>query len=256
MEQSLSIDNIFVFIMLFDFFQVPLQLQSRVLSWGIIGAVVLRGLMIGVGVAAIQRFKSVILFFAAILMVSSVNLLLEKDHEGDDNMEENIVMRVTKVLFPNTSSDFDGEAFFTTVEERKKVATPLFLCLVCVELSDFVFAVDSIPAVIGISKDPIVVYASNIFAILALRSLYTVVAKAVSSLHYLKPAVALVLGFVGSKMIAEYFHFEIGTGTSLGVICSILGTGIIASVWDKKSRYNSIESPTLLKPWSNITVVA
>lgn len=146
-------------------------------------------------------------------------------------------MKVTKFIFPHTTTELHGEAFLIqdpNSAKKRYIATPLFLCLVCVELSDFVFAVDSIPAVLGVSKDPLIVYASNIFAILALRSLYTVVAKAVSSFHYLKPAVAMVLGFVGAKMVAEYFHYEIGTGASLAVICSILGTGIGASIWKNK----------------------
>lgn len=251
-EQSLSIDNLFVFIMLFDYFQVPLELQSRVLSWGIAGAIALRGLMIGVGVAAIQKFKSVILVFAGILLASSYKLLTETEGEGKD-MDDNIIMRFTTSLFPNTSSDFDGDKFFVTNDMGKRMATPLFLCLVCVELSDFVFAVDSIPAVLGVSKDPLVVYASNIFAILALRSLYTLVAKAVTELHYLKPAVATVLGFVGIKMIAEYFHVEIGTGTSLGVVCSILGSGILASLWENNK--SSVQMPSVSLPsWTNITL--
>jgi len=252
-EQSLSIDNLFVFIMLFEYFKVPNELQNRVLSWGISGAVILRGLMIGVGVAALQKFKSVILVFAFILLASSVNLLMEKEvvvQEGEQQPqhEENLVMKLTKALFPNTSSELHGENFFI-VENGKRIATPLFLCLIAVELSDFVFAVDSIPAVLGVSKDPLIVYASNIFAIMALRSLYTVVAKAVSSFHYLKPAVALVLGFVGSKMIAEYFHIEISTGTSLAVICSLLGAGVVASIVEsdrkRKENYVTIDSSTL-----------
>ncbi len=249
-EQSLSIDNLFVFIMLFEYFKVPPSLQNRVLSWGISGAILLRGLMIGVGVAALQKFHSVILVFAVILMASSVNLLMEKEGGGEDEAhhEENLVMKLTKALFPNTSSELHGEDFFI-IENGRRIATPLFLCLIAVELSDFVFAVDSIPAVLGVSKDPLIVYASNIFAIMALRSLYTVVAKAVSSFHYLKPAVALVLGFVGSKMIAEYFHVEIGTGVSLAVICSLLGAGIIASILEseRKSRdnYVTIDASTL-----------
>lgn len=238
-EQSLSIDNLFVFIMLFDYFKIPMNLQNRVLSWGIGGAILLRGLMIGVGVAALQQFRSVILVFAGILIASSINLLLEKEHnDGDVDGDGggNIIMKLTKFIFPNTSSELHGEAFFITNEAGKKIATPLFLCLVCVELSDFVFAVDSIPAVLGVSKDPLIVYASNIFAIMALRSLYTVVAKAVSSFHYLKPAVALVLGFVGSKMVGEFFHFDIGTGVSLVVICSLLGGGIGASILENQRR--------------------
>lgn len=241
-EQSLSIDNLFVFIMLFDYFKIPMELQNRVLSWGIGGAILLRGLMIGVGVAALQKFRSVILVFAGILIASSLNLLLEKDHSTVDadadghGHDENIIMKLTKFIFPNTSSELHGEAFFISNDAGKRIATPLFLCLVCVELSDFVFAVDSIPAVLGVSKDPLIVYASNIFAIMALRSLYTVVAKAVSSFHYLKPAVALVLGFVGMKMVGEFYHFEIGTGVSLLVICSLLGGGIGASILENQRR--------------------
>lgn len=237
-EQSLSIDNIFVFIMLFDYFQIPLELQNRVLTWGITGAIVLRGIMISLGVAVLQRFQSVILVFAGILLVSSVNLLLDKedDDDGKDH-ETNMVMKLTKVLLPSTTSELHGEEFFIKdIVSGKYVATPLFLCLVCVELSDFVFAVDSIPAVLGVSKDPLIVYASNIFAILALRSLYTVVARAISSFYYLKSAVALVLGFVGFKMICEYFHYHIDTGLSLAVICTFLGSGILASILRSKKE--------------------
>jgi TerC family integral membrane protein len=253
-EQSLSIDNLFVFIMLFEYFRVPMELQDRVLSWGIGGAIALRGIMIGVGVAALQKFKSIILVFAGILIASSVNLLLEKEGHGQvENEDGNIIMKLAKFLFPNTSSELHGERFFIKGENGKRIATPLFLCLICVELSDFVFAVDSIPAVLGVSKDPLVVYASNIFAILALRSLYTVVAKAVSSFHYLKPAVAIVLGFVGTKMVAEYFHIEISIATSLTVICSVLGGGIIASIM-KNESLKQVEDSTFGEPFVNVTM--
>lgn len=228
-EQSLSIDTLFVFIMLFDYFRVPMELQTRVLNWGIVGAIALRGLMIVVGVAAIQKFKSVILVFAWILVASSIKLLAEKNHSTSEQMDDNVILKITRWIFPGTSNEFDGQNFFT-IRNGRKTGTPLLLCLVCVELSDLVFALDSIPAVLGVSKDPLVVYASNIFAIMALRSLYTVVAKAVTELHYLKPAVALVLGFVGVKMVAEHFHVSFGTGASLGVVCFFLGAGIFASV--------------------------
>lgn len=235
-EQSLSIDNIFVFIMLFDYFQVPLESQSRVLAWGIGGAIALRGIMIMAGVAVLQRFKSVLLGFAAILLASSYKLLTESTHDKEDeNLKNNGVMRIASFLFPNTSHEFHGQKFFVE-QNGRRFATPLLLCLVCVELSDFVFAVDSIPAVLGVTQDPLVVYSSNIFAIMALRSLYTVVAKAVSEWHYLKPAVALVLGFVGVKMILEYFHVTVGTDFSLGVICTLLGGGVGLSVWDKRRK--------------------
>ena len=244
-EQSLSVDNIFVFIMLFDYFQIPLELQNRVLTWGITGAIVLRGIMISLGVAVLQRFQSVILVFAGILLLSSVNLILDKDNDEKDHnhgSETNMVMKLTKFLLPSTTSELHGEDFFIKdVVSGKHIATPLFLCLVCVELSDFVFAVDSIPAVLGVSKDPLIVYASNIFAILALRSLYTVVAKAISSFYYLKSSVALVLGFVGLKMICEYFHYHIDTGLSLAIICAFLGSGVFASILrSKRLQENSI----------------
>lgn len=239
-EQSLSIDNLFVFLMLFDYFKVPINLQNRVLSWGIGGAIVLRGLMIGVGVAALQKFRSVILVFAGILIASSVNLLLEgtqdESHDSAAAAGENVIMKLTKFIFPNTSGELHGEDFFVKNDGGQMIATPLLLCLVCVELSDFVFAVDSIPAVLGVSKDPLIVYASNIFAIMALRSLYTVLAKAVSNFHYLKPAVALVLGFVGIKMVGEYYHYEISTGMSLVVICTVLGGGVIASILENRQQ--------------------
>ena len=130
---------------------------------------------------------------------------------------------------------FDGDKFFTLVDGAK-VATPLLLCVVCIELSDFVFAVDSIPAVLAISKDPFIVYSSNIFAIAALRSLYQVLAAAIAELPYLRPAVALILGFVGVKMLAEYFHVHIPTATSLAIICATLGGGVALSLLDKRRQ--------------------
>jgi TerC family integral membrane protein len=252
-EQTLSIDNLFAFIMLFDYFHVPMELQSRVLSWGVAGAAVLRGLMIAVGVRAIQQFQAVILVFASILLASSFKLLTETEKGKEDNLGDNVVMKFTRALLPNTSADFHGERFFVTNEMGKRIATPLFLCLVCVELSDFVFAVDSIPAVLGVSKDPLVVFASNIFAMLTMRSLYTLVAKAVTELRYLKPAVATVLAFVATKMIGEYFHVVIGTGASLGVICSVLGAGIIASIWENKQK--RLRLPSVRFPsWAKMTL--
>jgi len=227
-EQSLSVDNLFVFIMLFEYFKVPPAYQGRVLTWGIIGAVSMRAVMIVVGVAAIQKFRGVILAFAAILLVSSIKLLTEKEEEGD--LSDNLILKISK-FFVKSSDKYDNEKFFTQVD-GKKVATPLLLCLVCIELSDFVFAVDSIPAVLGVSKDTFIVYSSNVFAIMALRSLYTLVNNAITDLPYLKPSVALVLGFVGIKMILEYFHYEISIGVSLSVVAVLLFGGVFASVWE------------------------
>ncbi|CAM9409056.1 unnamed protein product, partial [Ectocarpus sp. 6 AP-2014] len=236
-EQSLSVDNLFIFIMLFDYFKVPAEFQSRVLNWGIIGAVSMRAIMIVVGVAAIQRFRGVMLVFAGILVVSAFKLLMEgveEDHADSSALEGNMVLRVANWMMDSTDY-YDGEKFFTLVDGAKK-ATPLLLCLICIEMTDFVFAVDSIPAVLAISQDTFIVYASNVFAICAMRSIYTLVSHAISDLPYLKPAVALVLGFVGGKMFAEFFHYEIGVGTSLTVVCGLLAIGAIASVISNKRR--------------------
>jgi tellurite resistance protein TerC len=248
-EQSLSVDNLFVFIMLFDYFAVPLQYQDRVLTWGIIGAVVMRGFMIGLGVAVVKKFRWIIIVFAGILLVSSAKLLQEGDDEHD--LTNNTVVKIAKRLV-GACDKFDGDQFFTLVG-GKRVATPLLLCLVCIELSDFVFAVDSIPAVLGVSQDPFVVYSSNIFAIMGLRSIYTIIAKAVNQLPYLKPAVALVLGFVGIKMILEFFHFEISTGFSLsvvvllivgGVVLSLIGGSFIKGSFKRRNSENEISLPS------------
>ncbi|TFJ85263.1 hypothetical protein NSK_003686 [Nannochloropsis salina CCMP1776] len=224
-EESLSVDNIFVFIMLFEYFKVPIEYQSRALSWGIMGAVVMRGIMIFVGVAAIQRFRWVVLLFAGVLLASAFKLLAEVGHEGgEEDLSNNVLVAWAKKLV-HAVDEYDGDNFFTR-RNGKRYATPLFMCLICIELSDFVFAVDSIPAVLGVSKDPLIVYSSNIFAIMALRSLYTLVATAVNSLEYIKPSVALVLAFVGGKMIAEFFHVEVPISVSLAVVMSLLGGGI------------------------------
>lgn len=262
-EQSLSVDNLFVFIMLFNYFKVPLEFQNRVLSWGIIGAILMRGVMITVGVAALQKFQWIILIFAGILIVSAYKLLQEDDDEED--LSNNMILKCSNWLI-KSSSEYDGEKFFTTmtvdahcpakadtnhsfvhqssqqtdythppsiesISQRKTimVATPLLMCLICIELSDLVFAIDSIPAVLGISHDSFVVFTSNIFAIMGLRSLYVLIAKAVADMPMLKPAVALVLAFVGGKMIGEYFKYELSIQFSLVVVLGILGGGVALS---------------------------
>ena len=215
-EQSLSIDNLFVFIMLFEYFKVPLQYQNRVLTWGIIGAIIMRGIMIVVGVAAIERFKAISLIFAAILVVSAFKLLKDSGDDGEEDLSKNFILKMSKFII-KSSPNYDGDRFFTR-ENGVNLATPLLMCLVCIEISDVVFAIDSIPAVLGVSHDPFVVYTSNIFAIMGLRSLYTIVSKAMKHMSYLKPAVAIVLGFVGSKMVLEYFSYKIGNEISLLVV--------------------------------------
>jgi TerC family integral membrane protein len=259
-EQSLSVDNLFVFIMLFNYFKVPLEFQNRVLTWGIIGAIVMRGIMITVGVAALKKFQWIILVFAGILIISAYKLLQEDDEEED--LHNNMILKYSKWLI-KSSDEYDGEKFFTTmsvdnsggkselfassdiasepdftmppsaqsISQRKvvTVATPLLMCLICIEVSDLVFAIDSIPAVLGISHDSFVVFTSNVFAIMGLRSLYVLIAKAVADMPMLKPAVALVLGFVGGKMIGEYFKYELSIQFSLFVVLGILSGGVALS---------------------------
>lgn len=234
-EQSLSVDNLFVFLMLFNYFKVPLEHQGRVLTWGILGAVAMRGVMLWAGVEMVEHFHAVILLFAAILLVSAVKLFSEStESNSSEELSDNCVMKLSKRLVGVTDA-YDGDRFFTVVDGQRR-ATPLFLCLVCIELSDFVFAVDSIPAVIGVSQDLLVVYSSNVFAILGLRSLYTLVAKAVADLPYLRPAVALVLAFVGLKMVAEYFGARLPTSASLAAVATLLGGGVLLSIVAQRNK--------------------
>jgi TerC family integral membrane protein len=233
-EQSLSVDNLFVFLMLFDYFKVPLKYQDRVLSWGIIGAVVMRGIMIVLGIAVVHKFKWVTLIFASVLLLSAYGIIMAADHEED--LSQNTVVRLSNYFF-KSSSEYDEDKFFTR-EKGSLVATPLFMCLVCIELSDLVFAVDSIPAVLGVSDNPYIIYSSNIFAIMGLRALYVLVAKAVSDMPHLKQSVAAVLGFIGCKMIAEYFHYKISTGVSLLVVCLLIFAGVASSMKFNSSQRN------------------
>ena len=205
-EQSLSIDNLFVFIMLFEYFKVPLQYQSRVLTWGIIGAIIMRGFMIVVGVAAIERFRIISLIFAAILVISAYKLLKESNDTDEEDLSKNFILKMSKYII-KSSPNYDGDRYFTR-ENGVTLATPLLMCLVCIEISDVVFAIDSIPAVLGVSHDPFVVYTSNIFAIMGLRSLYTVVSKAIKHMHYLKPAVGTLMHIYNLSLFVfpDYYH--------------------------------------------------
>eukprot|EP00545_Synedropsis_sp_CCMP1620_P009517 CAMPEP_0119007254 /NCGR_PEP_ID=MMETSP1176-20130426/2890_1 /TAXON_ID=265551 /ORGANISM="Synedropsis recta cf, Strain CCMP1620" /LENGTH=377 /DNA_ID=CAMNT_0006959369 /DNA_START=254 /DNA_END=1387 /DNA_ORIENTATION=- len=231
-EQSLSVDNLFVFLLLFDFFRIPLQNQDKILNWGIYGAIVMRAGMIGLGAVALENFRPILLCFAAILVYSSGKILLEGDDDEEEDMSENAIVKFSKKLFDSTDQ-FDGDNFFTIADGVKK-ATPLFLCMIAIEISDVVFAVDSVPAVFGVTENPLIVFSSNMFAIMGLRSLYTILSKAATDLKYLEPSVAVVLGFIGSKMIAEYFGYHVPTEVALLVVASFLGTGIGVSVWEKQ----------------------
>ena len=236
LEQSLSVDNLFVFVLVFDYFKVPMKQQQKVLSYGIGGAMAMRAAMIVAGYEAVTNFKPVLLVFAGILIFSSYKLITEEEEEEED-MSENAIVKFCSNLLP-VSEDYDGDNFFTEVRndetgEMIKMATPLLLCLCVIELSDVVFAVDSIPAVFGVTQDPFIVYSSNIFAILGLRSLFAFVAVMVAELEYLQTAVAAVLGFVGCKMVAGFGGVEISTEASLAVVVGMLGAGVMLSLSKK-----------------------
>lgn len=170
-EQSLSVDNLFVFLLLFEYFQVPLSSQDRVLNWGIYGAVVMRAAMIGLGAAALERYHAILLVFAGVLVYSSAKTLIPDEDEEEEDLNDNAIVKFSRNLFDSTDK-FDGSNFFTVID-GVKTATPLFICMIALEISDVVFAVDSIPAVFGVTENPLVVFSSNMFAIMGLRSLYT-----------------------------------------------------------------------------------
>ena len=225
LEKSLSIDNIFVIAMIFAYFQVPGEYQHRVLFWGILGAVVLRGIMIALGIVLINRFDWITYVFGALLIYTAVKMLLLR-HETVDAGSNPLVILARRWM-PVTDT-YHG-ARFTVLVDGKRVATPLLLALLLVESSDIMFAVDSIPAVFAVTRDPFIVYTSNIFAILGLRALYFVLAGYMHKFRYLKNALVYVLAFVGVKMLlSNHYHFP--AEVSLGVIVGILTVGILASI--------------------------
>jgi tellurite resistance protein TerC len=230
-EYSLSVDNIFVFVLIFTFFRVPPIAQHRVLVWGILGALVMRGTMIWLGIALVERFHFVLYLFGAFLVVAAVRMFTGK--YGKQNFENSLVARCCRSTFP-FSKEFDGENFTTRIDGRW-MFTPLALVLIAIDVMDLVFAVDSIPAVFGITRDVFIVYTSNICAILGLRSLYFLVARLVDRFIYLKIGLAIVLGFVGIKMIVVDY-FPIPNGISLAAILVTLATTIGISMIATKKR--------------------
>ena len=232
-ELSLSVDNLFVFILIFNYFGVPAEAQPKVLKWGILGAIVMRFLMIALGSLLLARFEWIIYLFGGILVLTGVRMLLQKD--GRIEPEKNPVVRLARKVLPLASS-YDGTRFFCRTGTGRLLATPLLLVLIVVEWSDLVFAIDSIPAIFSITRDPFLVYSSNVFAILGLRALFFVLASAMDRFVYLKPGVALILVFVGAKMtLSTWIHIPIVV--SLGVIVLTLVTAAAASVL--KSRLAS-----------------
>jgi tellurite resistance protein TerC len=225
-EKSLSVDNVFVFAMLFSYFAVPPLYQHKVLFWGILGALALRAVMIALGAALIAEFSWIIYVFGAFLVLTGIKMAVKR--EEAIHPERNPVVRAFKRLMPVTS-DYRGDRFFV-VERGLRHATPLFVVLLLVEVSDLIFAVDSIPAIFAVTTDPFIVYTSNVFAILGLRSLYFALAGVMDKFHYLKIGLGVVLAFVGVKMLLTHSPYKLDTLLSLGVVVGILAVSVVASL--------------------------
>jgi tellurite resistance protein TerC len=235
-EKSLSVDNIFVFVLIFGSLRIPALYQHRVLFWGILSALVLRAAMIVAGTALLARFHWLIYVFGAFLIFTGVKLLWQRNKE--EHPEEGWTFRTLRRVVPSTSR-LDGAHFFT-VENGRRLATPLFMALVLVELCDVVFALDSIPAIFAVTLDPFIVFTSNIFAILGLRSLFFLLAGLVDRFVYLKVGLAAVLVFVGLKMtLVDFFH--VPSALSLGIIAALLGASVGASLWKTRAAARSGE---------------
>lgn len=225
-EKSLSIDNVFVFALLFTYFAVPPLYQHKVLFWGILGALVMRAAMIWAGAALITNFAWIIYVFGAFLIATGIKMIVKRSEEI--HPERNPVVRLFKRMMPVTDCYRDGSFFVK--ENGIRMATPLFVVLLLVEFTDLIFAVDSIPAIFAVTTDPFIVYTSNVFAILGLRSLYFALAGVMHKFHYLKIGLGAVLAFVGTKMCLAHTAYKIDTLASLGVIVAILAIAVIASL--------------------------
>jgi tellurite resistance protein TerC len=229
-EKSLSVDNIFVFVVIFKYFKVPPKYQHKTLYWGIIGAVIMRGIFIAAGIALLNMFHWIIYVFGVFLIITGIKLGLQKS-EAKIEPQKNPVIKLLRRFIPIVQS-FQGEKFVIR-KMGKLVGTPLLIVLIVVESTDLVFALDSIPAILAISKDPFIVYSSNIFAILGLRSLYFALAGVMDYFRYLNIGLAVILCFVGVKMvISDIYHISIEA--SLGIIASVLFISVVASLYAEK----------------------
>ncbi|MGE6781672.1 TerC family protein [Ensifer adhaerens] len=233
-EKTLALDNVFVIALIFSFFAVPRIYQHRVLFWGILGVIVLRAIMIGVGATLVAEFSWVLYIFAAFLVFTGIKMLVMK--EAEPNVSDNALVRFMRSRF-NVTEEHHGERFFVKLVNPKTgrmtwFITPLFMALVMVEVADVIFAVDSVPAIFAITTDPFIVYTSNIFAILGLRALYFALAAMIHRFRYLKPALAVVLIFIGSKIfVADLLGLEkFPAALSLGVTFAIIATGVVWSL--------------------------
>ncbi len=231
LEKALAVDNIFVFVAVFAYFGVPSTLQHRVLFWGILGALFMRGGFIGIGAVLISKFHWVLYVFGGLLVLTALKMMFGGEEEI--HPERNPVLRLFRRFVPVTS-EFHG-AKFTVVKEGKRFATPLLVVLTVIEVSDLIFAVDSIPAIFAVTTDPFIVFTSNIFAILGLRSMYFLLAGVIEKFHYLKQGLAFVLLFVGVKMLIMDIY-KIPIGVSLGVVAALIGGSIALSLLKPKAK--------------------
>lgn len=246
-ELALSVDNIFVFILIFSYFRVPAKYQHRVLFWGVFGALLMRGMMIGAGALLIERFAWIIYVFGAFLIFTGIRMAVQDDTHIEP--EANPVLKLVRRFLP-VSPEYEGQHFFTRVlmnGRTRRAVTPLFIVLVMVETTDLIFAVDSIPAIFAITNDPFIVYTSNVFAIMGLRSMYFLLAGVIDKFHFLKLGLSAVLVFVGTKMLITYFHIHVPIGISLGVVAAILGVSIVASLMFPKSveEHSPVDHPSV-----------
>jgi tellurite resistance protein TerC len=244
-EKSLSVDNVFVFALLFSYFAVPAKYQHKVLFWGILGALLMRALMIAAGAALVTKFTWIIYVFGAFLILTGIKMIVKREEEI--HPERNPVVRWFKKLMPVTA-DYRGDRFFV-MEGGRRWATPLFVVLLLVEFSDLIFAVDSIPAIFAVTTDPFIVYTSNVFAILGLRSLYFALAGVMDKFHYLKIGLGVVLAFVGVKMLLAHTAWKIPTLPALGVVVLILAVSIVWSLLRPKRATHIVPhaGPEVLK---------
>lgn len=230
LEKSLAVDNIFVFLMIFGYFKVAPKYQHRVLLYGVFGALVLRAVMIFIGAALVRQFEWILYLFGAFLLYTGISMM--KSEEDEEDLSGNRLLGVVKKIIP-VGSEFHGDKFFT-IENGKKIATPLFLVLIMIELSDVIFAVDSIPAVFAVTTDPFIVLTSNIFAVLGLRAMYFLLVDVAERFVFLKYGLAFVLSFIGLKMLMMHW-VHIPISISLSVVFGALGASILTSlIYTKK----------------------
>ena len=247
-ELSLSMDNVFVIALIFAFFRVPSQYQHRVLFWGILGALLMRGVMIAAGAALVQRFQWTLYLFGAFLVLTGIKMLFAKD--VGVHPEKNVLVRMARKFFPVTT-ELQGQKFLARIDGRR-LLTPLALVLLVVETTDLIFALDSIPAIFAVTTKPFIVFTSNVFAILGLRSLYFLLAGAIGYFRYLKVGLSVVLVFIGVKMLIDphgeepkQFQIEIPTGVSLMTVATIILIAIVLSIMvaEREKRTGNAKAP-------------